>query len=211
MNLRTLGDHTVVVDLLPEAPMVLDIGCRWFDFCKQMLAIRPKARILAFDPDTDIADPDIEGVVFAHCAIVGDHRGVSNYAKFSSGEGNFLFDNLPPDRAAVIPFANWRVPDAIVTQVACKNIGELIGPWDAVKLDCEGSEFDILEHWPARFATQISVEFHDFTGPRYHASNPGYYEQLVARCLPGYRFLQHELSKKGEGCGHWDSLLVLND
>jgi hypothetical protein len=60
MNLQKLAEHTVDVDLLPEAPIVLDVGCRWFDFSKEILRIRPDARIVALDPGPDIEDPGLK-------------------------------------------------------------------------------------------------------------------------------------------------------
>jgi methyltransferase family protein len=81
--------------------------------------------------------------------------------------------------------------------------------WDLIKLDCEGSEFGILENWPGPVARQISVEFHDWTGPWAERAAGDYYERLFAGPLKDYEVVQHELSKQGEGIGHWDSLLRL--
>ncbi len=36
MNLVKLASHTVDIDLLPERPVVLDVGCRGFDVTREV-------------------------------------------------------------------------------------------------------------------------------------------------------------------------------
>ena len=45
MKIERLAEHSVDVELLPEAPVVLDAGCRGFDFSNAVLDVRPKARV----------------------------------------------------------------------------------------------------------------------------------------------------------------------
>lgn len=213
MNLKQLASHTVDLDILPDAPgpVVLDVGCRWFDFTAAIIAERPAAHVLAFDPARDVArafhddrrwhDPHGPHVSFWDVALVGmgDVGKKQRLAHFSTGEGDFI-TTLP------------RYHDAEMYEVSVMPIVELtrwqrVQHFDLVKLDCEGSEFGILENWPGPIATQISVEFHDWDKPQYRTDS--YYDALW-RKLPWYRVVQHELSKQGEGTGHWDTLLVLD-
>ena len=204
MNLQTLGSHTVDIDLLPEELLVLDVGCRWFDFTRGVLDYRPKARIWALDPSSDIRwEPDLplKQVHLLRLALVGDDRFSSNFAEGRAGDGG---GNLIVETE--------RYGDYDIKQVLCMNIGAFmrthsLDRFDCVKLDCEGSEFGILENLPGPVATQISVEFHDWTGPwKEHGC-----ERAMTRLHTlGYRCVQHELSKQGEGVGHWDSLFVLD-
>ena len=208
MNLQALASHTVDLDLLPSEPLVLDVGCRWFDFTNAVQIRRKAARIIAIDPARDVIPPlmNLRGALapfeFLNCALVGDPRPFQQLAHFSTGEGDFLTNQSH--------FAGWdKQPD--IYEVPCVRIGELmtgqnIDHFDLVKLDCEGSEFGILENWPGPIATQISVEFHDWDKPQYRSES--YFNTLWAR-LPWYRVVQHELSKQGTGVGHWDTLLVL--
>ena len=83
-----------------------------------------------------------------------------------------------------------------------------VNRWDLVKLDCEGSEFAILENWPGAIARQISVEFHDGADP---ANRTDRYFELLAAKLPDYDWVKHEKFKQGAWWGHWDSLIVLKD
>ncbi len=205
MNLVKLASHTVDLDLLPERPVVLDVGCRNFDFTREVLTLRPKSFVVAMDPDPQIQDPKIPDVLFLQEALIGSDARSVNYAGWSTGEGNMVCDISP-----------WYAERS--HQVQSINMGWLLWSllpevlhFDLVKLDCEESEFGILEAWPGPIATQISVEFHDWTGPwETKAKNsPTYYPALWAGPLRDYEVVQHELSKVGEGVGHWDTLLRL--
>lgn len=205
MNLVTLASHTIDLDLLPEAPVVLDVGCRWFDFAAEVFKLRPAAKVFAVDPAEDVISQhswfEGEAIKFLSLAIVGTGNAIQRLAHFSTGEGDFLTTERH--------FPGWDIQPTIY-EVECMTIGELmlaenVKHFDLVKLDCEGSEFGILENWPGPVATQISVEFHDWDKPKYRSET--YYDSLF-RALPSYRPVKHELSKQGTGVGHWDSLLV---
>jgi len=203
MNLKALAGHTIDLDALPESPTVLDVGCRGWDFATAILQERPHAQVVGMDPDTQIRREDAP-CAFVRLALVGDDRTTARYASYSTGEGNFVTD-----------LDSYY--DAKIFHVPCVNLGRLmryitgvsIKHWGVVKLDCEGSEFGILENWPGPIASQISVEFHD------SGYTPGYgpdydYVPLFKRLAGfGYRVVKHDLSKQGEGIAHWDSLIVL--
>lgn len=209
MNLVDLASHTIDLDILPPAPVVLDAGCRGFGFSSEILRLRPGARVYAMDPDPGLLldGPQrigLPGVTFLREALVGDGRISSLYAAFSYGDGNFLCDAVPHYASShVVPCVN------IVTLM--KRLG--ISYWDVVKLDVEGAEFQILENWPGPIAGQISVEFHDWTWPwkKVALDDPAYYPRLWAEPLRDYEVVRHELSTVGPGpaWGHWDSVLRL--
>ena len=204
MNLVCLAGHTIDESLLPEDPVVLDVGCRSFDFCQEILNIRPSARIIAMDPDPDMEDPQMAGVEFVNKALVFGDKASSGYASYSTGEGNMLTD-----------LESYY--DARMLTVECVQIARLmedldIEYWDLVKLDCEGSEFDILANWPGPIANQISVEFHDGHPQRegaHREPHERYFNSLWSR-LADYKVVQHIFFKQGDWFGHWDSLFVLN-
>lgn len=223
MNLRALASHTVDLDLLPDAPVVLDAGCRWFDFANAIFGARPKATVICLDPSPavreeyatvyrlDAADlwcgplPGTDQFRFCSEALVGCGRSEQWLANFSTGEGDFLAD-------APRHMVGWDIQPQWY-EVECITIGELmlreaVNHFDLIKLDIEGSEFDVLENLSRPVASQISVEFHDWDKPRYRADT--YYDRLW-KMLPWYRVVQHEFSKQGTGVGHWDSLIVLRN
>ncbi len=204
MNLIAFASHTIDLDALPEYPTVLDVGCRGFDFSREILRVRPAARIVALDPDPEMPGDAPEGVEFLREALVGDNRPSARYAMFSTGEGNFLFSgraHFPFERECTVPCIGIK---ALMERVDLKF-------WDLVKLDCEESEFEILEAWPGPIAGQLSVEFHDWTGPCKEKATPEYYRRLFAGPLRDYDVLSHEFSTVGPGpaWGHWDSVFRL--
>lgn len=205
MNLVKLASHTVDLDALPESPTVLDVGCRGFDFAAAVLESRPWVTVIAMDPDPviDAYMVKARSIHFVQEALVGDGRVDSLYAGWSTGEGNLLCDKAPwyAERTHTVPCANIR---EIMRRTGIEH-------WDLVKLDCEGSEFGILENWPGPIASQISVEFHDWTGPWKEYVAGDYYERLWAGPLKDYEVLTHELSTVGPGpaWGHWDTVLRL--
>lgn len=221
---RSAGDpgHSIDLDLLPDAPVVLDAGCRGFAFTRDLLRLRPKARVIALDPDPLICDPLIGGCrcEYQSVALIAGSQVSSGYistTKRADGNANFLAPLNSSTEKAIHPESGWAFTGFQLEEVACINIGNLmrgygVDHWDLVKFDIEGAEFEILENWPGPIATQISVEFHDFTGPRREKVNAGYYENVLWPKLPWYRAEKHDwvdLIGNPAYLGHWDSLLVL--
>ena len=193
-----LAGHSVDVSLLPDRPLVLDIGCRDFGFCNEILVRRPDAKILAFDPDPEIEPPADERIRFISKAVthfpnptmrLHGHGEASYVSQF--GDNAAVVPNVQLDHLLFAPYLNAR------------------NRYDLIKLDCEGSEFGILQNWPGPIAEQISVEFHDFADR--DRWNDEYFERLFSGPLKDYRVVQHELQSIGpfNTLGHWDSLLVL--
>lgn len=190
------------LDLLPEAPVVLDVGARAGAFALAMLQVRPKADVICVEPDASAPVP--EGLACIWAALVGDGRREDEYFSYSTGEGNWIGRRGLGD--APVGIAHRRVPCTNLLKIMHAGAG--IAHFDLIKLDCEGSEFQILENLWAPIATQITVEFHDFS--QLSKWNELYYAWLWSQ-LPWYRVVQHELTKQGDHLGHWDSLLVAKE
>jgi len=210
MNLQKLSDHTVDVDLLPETGWALDIGCRGFGWSRDILRLRPGMMVLAFDPDPEIEAPATAGIAFARAAVW--HGCVDRLPFVAEGEAGHVLTlaELHERRPSHI------LVDGVDIANVCSKGPKAMATWlpdryAVVKLDCEGSEFGILENWPHRMAGQISVEFHDYLDRA--RRNDKYFADLFAGPLKDYRVVQHELTPVGPGntMGHWDSLLVLRD
>lgn len=197
------GEHTIDLDLLPAIPTVLDVGCRGFAFDYDILKFRPQAQIVALDPDPSIAKPDDLPIVFHRAALT--HMFVNQVQWQGEGDGSYIVTG--PGH----PGYEWPVIDsakaAIVENMTLGNLG--FTHYDVVKLDCEGSEFGILENWPGPIATQISVEFHDYANR--DRWNGAYFEKLFSGPLKDYEPVLFQDTPIGpsNAMGHWDSLLIL--
>lgn len=196
--MTTICGHSFLEERLPERPRVLDVGSRNYDFTRGLLEIRPQARVLCIEPDMSVPSPYDSRIALARIALVGDGRRQDEYLSYSTGEGNHLAGDT----------RLTRYPDWEVMKVRCERIDTLHElHWDLIKLDCEGSEFGILENWPASVtADQISVEFHDYMDRK--KWDRIYFNELFFKLGDRFKVVQHEESKQGEAWGHWNSLLV---
>lgn len=193
-NLICVGEHTVDANLLTSGGYVLDAGCRDFTFARG-LAERG-CRVVAVDADPTVEDPSVAGIAFANVAIAAQAGSVS-----------FRMAHNPEARG----FAHLVGGDGPVTTVRAVTIEDLMARydvklWDAVKLDVEGAEYDLLRAWPGPVAKQISIEFHEHCGARPQAV----YDQIFKHLGQWYDLVQHE--KTARHCTHpnfWDTVLVL--
>lgn len=201
--MTTICGHTFDETRIPQLPRILDVGARNFEFARQILKMFPLAYVRCLEPDESVRIPEelaTFNVDWWRVALVGDHRETADYISFSTGEGNYIAE--PWDRYR--PEASWARP------VKCVDIRHVTNAaylehWDLVKLDCEGSEFSILENWPGGgIAGQITVEFHDYKNPE--RWNDKYFEWLWTQ-LPDYRVEQSERFAVGGAVARWDTLL----
>lgn len=205
MKIEKIEEHSFDMDLLPPGSRVLDVGCRGFSMARELS--RRGILVTTIDPDVNVREPNpaIPGNTHMTCALIGGVDMEIRYCSFGNGTGNFTSNN------SSIPVPG----DSHVYTVDCFNIESLssvlgIGVWDAVKLDCEGSEYDILMKWPGPIARQISVEFHDHVP----GANPGgeeCYKELFKHLGQWYSVVQHQSFQ--QHCppmtSYWDTLLVL--
>ena len=210
-TLLTLAEHTIAPDLLPERPIVFDIGCRWFSFASEVKRIRPGARVVCFDPDPlvaqDLKSKEFEfwqnGIV-GRPALGGAVPGSARLYRYLDGVSDFI-DGLACEhyyRDHKIYSGDFLNVSTMSIDQAMRAVG--VSHLDVVKLDCECSEFSILEDWPGPIATQISVEFHDWADRvRWSAR---YFEQLFAGPLRDYAVVAHQ---EHGSYAHTDSLLIL--
>lgn len=200
MRIERLAEHSVDIDLLPETPVVLDAGCRGFDFSNAVLDVRPKARIIAMDPAPGNAGSNDPRITFLKEPLVGLHQ-----------PSTMEFVALPNPAACFVRELNPATFQGI--SVETRTLKWLsswfqIQRFDLVKLDVEGSEFGILETWPGPIATQISVEFHDYVDNSKY--DDAYFNRLFLGSLANYEVVRHEVSEVSNARrGHWDSLFRL--
>ncbi len=187
------GEHTIDTSLLTCGGWVLDAGCRDFRFAREVVS--RGCRVLALDADPTVEDPKIEGVAFMNVAIASE-VGIRLFLMHENPEARHLLDRF-----------DFRAGEKAI-RVFADTIQNLSRDrlLDAVKLDVEGAEYDILLNWPGPLARQISVEFHEHCAPRPQCL----YDDIFARLGRWYEVVQHE--KTSRHCTHpnyWDSLFVL--
>lgn len=194
MTIVTCDGHSYDEELLPEGGWALDVGARGFKFSNHLA--RMGLYVIALEPDKSVRYDGSRNVNCMHLALVGRPEVQSSmYAGWGDGSGNHLSETKP-DHATEF----YEVP--------CITINAF-EKFDLVKLDCEGSEYDILWNWPRHAAVQISVEFHDFLGMRPRET---YYEELFAGPLCDYDIVKHEWKPLCEGnpiMNYWNSLFIL--
>ncbi len=203
------GEHTIDLDLLPAIPTVLDVGCRGFAFDYDILKFRPQAKIVAMEPDPEVKRPEDLPAMFINAALThlpepelrwqGGGDGAGSYIVTGPGFPGYDWPVIDTVQAKMV--RNYRMAD-VMTLAAVKH-------WDLIKLDCEGSEFGLLENWEGPIATQLSIEFHNYANR--NRWNAQYFAKLMSGPLKDYRPVLFEETELGPSAakGFWDSLFVL--
>jgi hypothetical protein len=176
--------HSIIPGLLPNRPTVLDVGCRGFAFGDAIRSLRPSAVIHELDID-----------------LLETSR---SYTRAGLAEAAGLAS------CSTEPDACWRhlIPghDFPVYTIASYSACAGVASWDVIKLDCEGSEYGILQSFDRPWARQLTVEFHQHTHFRREWSE---ISAIIGRLSQWYTPVQHRLEDQmGLGMNYWDSLLI---
>lgn len=175
-------EHSVDLSLLPEKANIIDLGCRGFQFTNYM---REMGHIVA-PVDIDA----FHNMTYYRIAITGnDGRVGIHYSKDPQATRIKEGDELLSMRLdTFINSLGWEFPDLI-------------------KIDVEGSEYDIIMSLKKAPAKQLSVEFHLHTGIYKQEQMKEMEDKLKSL---KYEFASHELTERhGAGYNYWDSLFIL--
>jgi len=178
-----IAEHLVDLDILPAKAKILDIGARGFEFTNYFR--QRDYYVIAVDIDT-LTDGQ-----YFHCAI-SDFDGLCGLVKSNDAQATKI--------------------DKIGTGIECytlKSFSEMIGIqfWDLVKVDVEGSEYEIIMTLDEPPAKQLSIEFHLHTGIYQQHEVDLMIDKL--RGL-GYSVASHEYTEQhGMGFNFWSSLFIL--
>jgi len=207
MNLKRIDEHTFDLDRITHGSAVLDVGCRNFTVTRGLRGLG--CRVVSLDPDPGVGLPtDLPDVTFFRVALVEPKLAKDptiHYSMWGNGTGNHV----------VTPDMHPQSPQLVQVATAdIETIGRMAGVdhWAAVKLDCEGAEYNVLLNWPGPIADQISVEFHEHTNANpFKPDNERYWVELKRHMGQWYDFVKFD---KGKQHGlpqdnYWDSLLVL--
>jgi FkbM family methyltransferase len=178
----TIAEHSVDFALLPPIARILDLGCRGFAFTNQMKSYGHI--VAAVDID------DLDGVYY-RCGI-SDYNGLCGAVKNKDPQATKLSKNG--------------------SQIVCMTLERFsksinIDFWDLIKIDVEGSEYEIIMSLERPPAKQLSIEFHLHTGV-YGQAEMALMEGKLKGL--GYKAVSHEYTTQhGAGFNYWDSLFIL--
>jgi FkbM family methyltransferase len=192
MNLRTLHEHTIDLDRLTPGGTVVDVGCRDFQFARAIAGWG--CRVIALDPSLDVVPVGpMPGVTFLNIGLAA-RDGVVMFRE----EG--LGSRIAAGGGRKVQVTSLT---SLLARAGCKI-------FDAVKLDCEGAEYDILLNWPGPVARQISVEFHDvYRRDGYPPNLSEFYPHMFTHIGQWYKIAKHNITRTADGDSFWDSLFVM--
>ena len=180
---------------------ILDIGAHYGYFSLfASLNADPESKILAFEPFPDnfsmmsrnIDDCGIRNVTGFNCAL-SDCEGRARIYEGMSVNNSLIedFSMLSKDQKAV------EVDTKTLEQVMNENHLDKV---DFLKMDCEGSEYVILQNTPSTVfdkITTISMEFHDMKSAEFNGD-------FLIKKLAGYGFqiVKYEYSRTTMGINY---------
>ena len=163
-----------LIKRLPTSPTVIDIGanCGFFDVL--LLSKRPKSRILAFEP--------LPVNVAIINATLNANAGMSKQMQLfpeavtgnKNGQLELHIENSENNSEIASVYADFDERNTRKIVVPCRSLATILNEngmqtIDLLKMDCEGSEFDILYNTPAdslKKIKYISAEVHDLDGEK---------------------------------------------
>lgn len=186
----TVAEHTYEETLLPEKANILDLGCRGFLFTNELRRLGHNVEAVDID---DLFKPDgsNEWIYYEQMAITG-FDGVVGIER-----------SIDP-QATKIGHGSEKVQCmTLATFSKFKNI--LL--WDLIKIDIEGSEYEVIMSLTEPPAKQLSIEFHLHTGIYGDAQVKEMEDKLLSL---GYFPAKHDKTRQhGLGLNYWDSCWIL--
>jgi FkbM family methyltransferase len=168
-KLREIRGHSFWDDF-GEGIVVIDLGANVGRFASEFLALHPTASLVLVE-----GDPYLNGILqrtFARSSRVQLFQGLVGAE--CAPNARFYLCQVPEGNSVFRRFATaWAAGETREIEVEVISLGallELAGceSVDLLKVDIEGSEWDVLGTLgasEARRIGQISVEFHDFLDP----------------------------------------------
>lgn len=182
--ITVIAEHSLDLSLLPEKANVLDLGCRGFLFTDELRRMGHGVYAI-----------DIESLWPRQhflCAIAG-HTGKCSIQKSRDPQATRITEGQDIPCYTLKDFSNMVKVDF----------------WDVIKIDIEGSEYEVIMSLTEPPAKQISIEFHLHTGIYGDAQVKEMEDKLLSL---GYFPVKHEKTKEhGLGLNYWDSLFILKD
>jgi len=191
MIIETVAEHSFCPELLYPNANVLDLGCLGMLFTNEM----KRRGYWLFPVDIQIFDGD-----YTRLAIT-DYNGYGWIRHNTTDKQATSFSGRMPQ----IDEPNLEAIECETIKTFSRKMG--VKFWDLIKMDVEGSEYEIIMSWNEPPAKQLSVEFHLHIGI-YNIQDVS--KMRLKLFSLGYIAVQHELTE-AHGCGknYWDSVFVL--
>lgn len=188
-NILVIDNHSVAVDKLTGGP-VLDAGCRGLRLAKWFTD--RGHRVVGLDPAPEI-DPEVTNLLRVYkSALVANPGTHVNLVLTEDLEARFIGDG-----------PGVSVP-SIGLAALTKECG--VDYWDVIKLNIEGSEYDILDQMTGPIARQIVFSFHEHTE---RARGKAECDRIIDKLRQWYDiYNQHWIKKYGCRENYWDVLCV---
>lgn len=180
-----IAEHSIDTDMLPLKGNILDLGCRGFGFTLEMMGMGHNVYPVDIDylPDT---------IIPYYRNAISDFDGNCGLIKTSDEQAT----RISKDGGSIACYT-------------LKSFSEKVGVkfWDLIKIDVEGSEYEIIMSLTEAPAKQLSIEFHLHTGI-YTMGAVNAMENKLSEL--GYVAAKHDYSAEfGAGLNYWDSLFLL--
>jgi FkbM family methyltransferase len=155
--------HTFNPDILNSESIIIDIGGNNGGFASSMLS--------RFNCYVECYEPDIQAFGYMSQAIHHPKLNLINKAVASSAGRKIFYSASPMNGGnSLLPNSReWgRYPDFSTYEVDVESMDTILNRFskiDLLKMDCEGSEIDILlntKKEALKKIVQMTVEFHDF-------------------------------------------------
>lgn len=189
MNIQTIAEHQIDLDLLPESANVLDLGCRGFIFANELRRLGHSV----FCVDCDDIHSEKH---FYHRFAITDYNGWTKVIRSNDPQATKI-SMYGDDSNPAVPCITLKAFSDIVD----------VPFWDYIKTDIEGSEKEMIMSLEKAPAKQLEIEFHLHTG----IYNNEAVDIMVDRLkILGYEVASHQkTSQHGLMPNYWSSLFIL--
>jgi hypothetical protein len=197
MNIQTIAEHKVDLDLLPQKANVLDLGCRGFLMADELR--RLGHRVFPIDID-NLGRSDYFRVAITD--TIGYKEVIKTKDPQATHTATPYFDR---NIQSSYSLDNNDLVYGLTLELFSDIVNILF--WDLIKIDVEGDERGIIKSLRRPMAKQISVEFHLHTGIYGEKQVDDMVKKLESL---GYKIASHEkTSQHGCGLNYWSSLFIL--
>lgn len=188
--IQTIAEHTIDTSYLTGG-IVIDAGCRGFEFSKEMKRLGEKVMAYDLEDFTDVP----EGIEYTKAAILSRNESVK-VVKMADKNATHISRVMQGEKV-----------DGLSLQLIFDLLGDNV---DVCKLDVEGSEYEILADPKLKPVPKMwTIEFHEHCQPMLQNQ---FFDQCVENLLKNYEAIKLiRYPAHGLGMNYWDTLWIRKD